>query len=172
MSISWIDIVIIIPLAYAAWKGFQKGLVVEIFSLLALLVGIYISVNFSDWTANWLRGQLEIEGKYLPVVAFTVTFLGVAIGIFFLGKLIESMLKALQLSMTNKLLGLVFGTIKVLYVISIVLVLIETYDERGSFVTKDLKEESLLYEPLQQLSVVTIPAMEESTIWLKNNIDF
>lgn len=170
---NWIDILIVIPLAYAAWKGFRKGLVIELFSLLALLVGIYAGINFSDWTSELIQDQFGFEGRYLPVVAFTLTFLGVAILVYFLGKLIEGMLKMVQLSLVNKLLGLLFGTVKVLYILSIVLVLVETYDERGNFISDEVKDASLLYHPVIKTSMVTIPAVEQSIIWIKNtNEDF
>src|SRR5690554_7021619 len=74
---NFVDIVIIVPLLYAAWVGFRKGLIVEVFTLLALLVGIYAGIHFSDWTSNLIKENIDIEGKYLPVVAFTVTFLAV-----------------------------------------------------------------------------------------------
>jgi membrane protein required for colicin V production len=44
-----IDILLIIPLVYAAWKGFKHGLIIEVFTLLALFVGIYVGIHFSDF---------------------------------------------------------------------------------------------------------------------------
>ena len=160
---NFVDIIIILPLIYAAWVGFKKGLVIEVFTLLALLVGIYAGIHFSDWTSKLIKDNIDIEGKYLPVVAFTLTFLAVGAIVYFAGKMIERMLKVVNLSPVNKILGVVFGLIKMVYTLSILIILLETYDERGDFIPEDIKSESLLYEP------VKIPAIEESTIWLKNN---
>lgn len=167
---NFVDIIILVPLLYAAWVGFRKGLIVEVFTLLALLVGIYAGIHFSDWTSNLIKDKIDIEGKYLPVVAFTLTFLGVGAMVFFAGKMIERMLKVVNLSPVNKIMGLVFGVIKMLYTLSILIILIETYDERGSFIPKDVKEESFLYNPVRLTASATIPAIEESTIWLKNSV--
>lgn len=168
---NFIDIIIIIPLVYASWVGFRKGLIIEVFTLLALLVGIYAGIHFSDWTSNLIVSNIEIEGKYLPVVAFTLTFLAVGAMVFFAGKMIERMVKVVNLSPVNKILGLFFGVVKMLYTLSILIILIETYDERGSFIPNELKEESLFYHPVRVTASATIPAIEESSIWLKNNID-
>lgn len=167
-----VDIIIFVPLIYAAWTGFRKGLVIEIFTLLALLVGIYAGIHFSDWTSDLIIDSLEIEGNYLPVVAFTLTFLAVGALVYFTGKMVESMLKLVNLSILNKMLGLFLGLVKMVYILSVLIVLIETYDERGNFVNKELKEESLLYYPVEAVSIYTIPAVKESSIWLENNVGF
>jgi membrane protein required for colicin V production len=168
---NFVDIIIIVPLLYAAWIGFRKGLIIEVFTLLALLVGIYAGIHFSDWTSKVIKDGVDIEGKYLPVVAFTVTFLAVGAMVFFAGKMIERMLKVVNLSPVNKILGLFFGVIKMVYTLSILIILIETYDERGGFIPKDLKEESMFYNPVKVTASATIPAIEESSIWLKNNVN-
>ncbi len=167
---NFVDIIIIVPLIYAAWVGFKKGLVIEVFTLLALLVGIYAGIHFSDWTSGLIKDNMDIEGKYLPVVAFTLTFLAVGAMVFFAGKMIERMLKVVNLSPLNKAFGLLFGLIKMVYTLSILIILLETYDERGDFIPEDIKSESLLYEPVKVTASATIPAIEESTIWMKNNV--
>lgn len=168
---NFVDIIIIVPLLYAAWVGFRKGLIVEVFTLLALLVGIYAGIHFSDWTSNLIKDRINIEGRYLPVVAFTLTFLAVGAMVFFAGKMIERMLRVVNLSPVNKILGLFFGVIKMLYTLSILIILIETYDERGNFIPNEVKEESYLYSPVKITASATIPAIEESSIWLKNTVN-
>lgn len=168
---NFVDIIIIVPLIYAAWVGFKKGLVIEVFTLLALLVGIYAGIHFSDWTSGLIKENIDIEGKYLPVVAFTLTFLAVGAIVFFAGKMIERMLKVVNLSPLNKAFGLLFGLIKMIYTLSILIILLETYDERGDFIPENIKSDSLFYEPVKVIASATIPAIEESTIWMKNNVN-
>ena len=167
---NFVDIILLVPLLYGAWRGFKKGFVIEVFTLLALLVGIYAGIHFSDWTANRLIEYFEIEANYLPVVAFTVTFLAVGAVVFFAGKMLEQMIKVVNLSPFNKILGAVFGLLKMIYTLSIFLIILETYDERGDFIPENLKENSLLYKPVKITASSTIPAIEESSIWLKNNM--
>lgn len=166
-----IDIIILIPLIYAAWKGFRKGFIIEIFMLLALLVGIYAGIRFSDWTSELIIQHFEIEGRYLPVVAFTITFLGVAALVYMAGKMLEQVIKVVQLGLVNRIFGLLFSVIKMVYVLGILIVLIESYDERGNFVPHQSKEDAALYFPIKTIATSTIPALERSSIWLKNNID-
>lgn len=166
-----IDIFILIPLIYAAWKGFRKGFILEIFLLLALLVGIYAGIHFSDWTSNLIIQHFHLEGRYLPIIAFTITFLGVAALVYMAGKMLEQVIKVIQLGLVNRIFGLLFSLIKMVYILSILVILIESYDEKGRFIPQHSKDESALYYPIKKVATSTIPALESSSIWLKNNID-
>jgi membrane protein required for colicin V production len=165
---NFVDILILIPLGYAAWKGFQHGLIIEIFTLLALLVGIYAGVHFSDFTASWLKNTFNWQSDYLPVVAFTLTFLGIGAMVYFAGKMLEQVVKVTNLTPVNKFFGIVFAVLKMLYFVSVFLVVLESYDEKGDFLPPRMKKTSLLYQPLLKISTTTIPALKNSTIFLKN----
>lgn len=167
---NFVDIIIVVPLIYAAWRGFKKGLIIEVFTLLALLVGIYAGIHFSDWTSARIEEYFDFDANYLPVIAFTVTFLAVGAMVFFAGKMLEQMVKVVNLSPINKIMGVVFGMLKMVYTLSILIILLETYDERGDFIPEETKENSLLYTPVKLTASATIPAIEESTIWLRNNM--
>jgi len=52
--------------------------------------------------------------------------------------------------------------------VSVVLVIGESYDEKGDFIPEEKKENSLLYNPVKAISTYTIPGMENSTIFIKN----
>lgn len=165
---SIVDILILIPLGYAAWKGFQHGIIIEIFTLLALLVGIYAGIHFSDVTANWMKNSLGWDSEYLPVIAFTITFLGIGAMVYFAGKMIEQFVKVTNLTPINKAFGIVFAVLKMTYFVSVFLVLLESYDEKGDFLPPSMKEKSLLYNPILKVSTTTIPALKESTLFVKN----
>ncbi len=163
-----LDIVLIVPIIYASYKGFKHGLIIEVFTLLALLVGIYIGIHFSDAVANWLKNSLNWHSEYLPVIAFTITFLGVGAMIYFGGKVLEKMIKVVHLSPLNKIAGVVFSVLKMIYILSVTLVIFDSYDERGDFFPKKSRQESLLYQPVKDVSTKTVPALSSSTLFLKN----
>ena len=165
---NFLDIIIIVPVLYIGYKGFKNGFVIELFTLLALLVGIYVGIHFSDLTANWLKNSFGFDSPYLPVIAFTITFLGVGAAIYFGGKVVEKMIKVVQLSTVNKFLGMAFAALKALYFVSVVLVLMESYDEKGHFFPEETKKNSILYDPVIKVSTKTVPALGNSTIFMKN----
>ena len=165
---NYIDILILIPIIYAAWKGFKHGLIIEVFTLLALVVGLYAGIHFSDYAAGVLKNTFSWHSKYVPVVSFTITFLAVGAMVYFGGKAIEKVVKATGLTPINKGFGIFFSVLKMIYFISIIIVLIESYDEKSDFFPDETKTESVLYTPVKKVSTYTIPGLSESTIFLKN----
>ncbi len=165
---NYVDIVLLVPIGYAAYKGFKNGLIIEVFTLLALLVGLYAGIHFSDATAGFLKESAGFDSEYMPIIAFTLTFLAVGAMVYFGGKMLEKVVDVVHLTPINKFFGVLFALIKVLYILSVLIVIIESYDEKGDFVPEDTKENSLLYVPVRQISLTTIPKIEESTIFMKN----
>ncbi len=165
---NFLDILLIVPIGYAAYQGFKHGFIIELFTLLALLVGIYVGIHFSDFTATWLKTTFSWDSPYLPVVAFTITFLGIGAMIYFAGKMIEKMVKVVHLTPVNKVFGILFAVLKMLYFLSVILVLIESYDEKGGFFPAKTKNASLLYFPVRNISTTTVPALANSTIFIQN----
>ena len=165
---NFIDVLIIVPVIYAGWKGFKHGLIIEVFTLLALVVGLYAGIHFSDFVADFLKKSAGWSSKYVPVVAFTITCLAVGAMVYFAGKAIERVVKITNLTPVNKGLGVFFGVLKMTYFVSVFIVLIESYDEKNNFFPENSKAESLLYNPVKEVSTKTIPGIAESTIFLKN----
>ena len=56
-GISPIDIVLAIPIIWGAIRGFRRGLILEVTSLVALFLGAYAALFFSDVAAQWLDAQ-------------------------------------------------------------------------------------------------------------------
>lgn len=167
---NFVDFIIIFLVLYAAATGFRKGFIVEVFMLLALLTGLYAGIHFSDWTASFISQNFNVSGKYLRIVAFIITFLAVSSMVYFAGKIIERMLKIIQLGLINSVLGLLFGVIKMVFILSIAIFLMETYDGTGGLLPKKVKKESFLYEPIKTTASAAMPSIKESSIWLKINI--
>ena len=54
MSINLLDIILLIPLLWFGYNGYKKGLIIEIASLAAFILGLYFAFYFSDFTAEYL----------------------------------------------------------------------------------------------------------------------
>ena len=65
---NFIDVLIIIPLIYGGYKGFKHGLIIEVFTMLALFVGLYAGINFSDFVAAFFKKSFSWDSEYLPII--------------------------------------------------------------------------------------------------------
>lgn len=154
---SQIDIILIIPLLWGAVMGFKKGLVLELASLVGLILGIYGAIKFSDYTAEKLIEYVEITQEWLGLISFLVTFVGIVFAIFLLARILNKALKLVALGTVNRVLGLVFGTLKFALIISTALYFFENMNRKFEFVENDYAEKSLLYEPIK---LATAPFQE------------
>ncbi len=166
---NFIDLLILVPLLLAAWKGFKRGFIIEIFIVLALLVGIYCGIHFSDYTSDLIKDKLNVSSIYLPLISFALTFTVIAVGIYFIGKMLEKVIKIAQLSLLNKLGGVFFSVVKTLYFMSTLFLLIASAQEKTEIIPTATLNESLLYTPVSNLSLATIPYLKESKLFITEN---
>ena len=160
---NYLDIIFMVPLIWAGFIGFKKGLIIEVSALIAFGFGIWGGIHFSDFVAELLSNS--IESKYVPLVSFAITFILIVAAVFVLGKMLEKAVNLVQLKLVNKLTGAVFGVAKIVLVISVLLVIVNSFDQKSNIVPKDLKENSLLYQPLLDVSLKVIPALKNSGLF-------
>lgn len=165
---NYLDLFIVAALVWGGWKGFKRGFIYELFTFLSLFIGLYAGIHFSDYAVDILTKEGEAPGEYLPIVAFALTFLAVGAMVYFAGKALEKIIKIVQLSLINKIMGAVLGMIKFAFFCGTAIILIESYDERNDILTDGTKSGSLLYNVVQQVVRSTIPAFNESALFLKD----
>ena len=155
-----LDIILAVPLLWFAYRGFQKGLVIELASLVALILGIWAAIHFSFFAADFLTDNFDIGPKYLPVTAFIITFIVVVLGVILVGKIVEKFINLIALGFLNKLGGLVFGIVKAAFFLSVIALIINSFDDDQSLVTPKLREGSLLYKPIERFAPSIIPMLD------------
>ena len=160
---NYLDIIFIVPLIWAGFRGFKKGLIIEVSTLLAFGLGIWGGIHFSNFIAELLSDS--IESKYVPLVSFSITFILIVATVFVLGRMIEKAVNLVQLKLVNKVTGAAFGVAKIVLVMSVLLVIVNSFDQKANIVPKDLKENSLLYKPLSDISLKVIPALKNSQLF-------
>ena len=139
-----IDILLAIPLLFFIYKGWKKGLVREVATLVGLLAGIWACVHLSQQVAVWLN--LDSENTIL--IAFIVTFVAVLVLTYLLGRCVEGLLKAAKLSLLNRLAGALLGAVKALCILAVLLNYVVMFDKQEVVIKPEAKENSLLYKPV------------------------
>ncbi len=151
------DIVLLVFLLFGFIRGLMKGLFVELASLIALIAGVYGALHFSYFASGFLEGYVDWEEKYITIVAFTITFIAIVIVIAMLGKLFTKMADFAALGFLNKLLGGIFGILKIGMILSILLIVFDKLNKSIPFTSKDVTKDSMLYEPVRDLAPMLFP---------------
>jgi membrane protein required for colicin V production len=117
-----LDITILTLIGISVAFGLYRGLVREIFSLLAIIIGFLVAAWYYPLTAAFIQRWLA-DPTLAGFLGFVITFIGTALVIGLIGRLLRHFLKHAHLDLEDRFLGGVFGFIKGLFV-STVLVMI------------------------------------------------
>lgn len=167
-----LDIILAVLLIYGLYKGFTKGLFVEIASLVSLLVGLYGAIHFSYYVGDWLKTKVAWDGKYIQIAAFALTFILILIVVSFVGKLLTKIIDAAQLGTLNKIAGAVFGAAKIALIVSVILNLFGKMNDTITFVKQETLNESILYNHVKEFAPTIFPSIMEQVENLKKNNPF
>jgi membrane protein required for colicin V production len=148
----YIDIIIAVPLLWGFYKGITRGFVFEISTLVGLILATYAAVKFTDFVSTYLRTEQGWESEYMPHAVFALLFIFVLLLIYLLAKWLTHVLGKIKLGWVNKLAGALIGTLKYAFIISALLFVINAVNEKIPFLPEDIKNNSLLYQPVSVLS--------------------
>src|SRR5690606_41924175 len=106
-------------------------------SFISLLAGIFVAIKFSSFTAGFLRDSLSKEWEHIEIIAFAITFVAVVIGITLLAKIFTKIADFSGLGWINKILGGVFGLLKIVLILSVFLHFFEKINENNALVRSE-----------------------------------
>jgi membrane protein required for colicin V production len=103
-------------------RCFLKGLISELLTMAALVMGILASLFLYKNGADYLRENIWPDMEIVPeVVSFIVIFLLVFIIVKLLELLLKGIVQGIRLGSADKFLGLIFGFIEGIAVVGLVL---------------------------------------------------
>lgn len=142
-----IDWLILIPFAYFVIRGFTKGLIIEVFTILALICGLIGSMKFTNQLLPYID-FLHNDSTLLVYLFYLAVFLLIFLLVHLLGKAIEQVMKATALNIFNRIAGAALGFLKAALMISIIYWL----SEQGHFLSEHFKSTSVSYDLLANLA--------------------
>ena len=158
---NFLGALIIAPLLFGAWKGFQKGFIFEIAMIIGLIMGVYLGFKFSGLIYDLLNKVISDEGHLLHYISFFIVF-GIILVIFiFYARLMEAVLKIASLNLFNKIAGALFGFLKFALAISVVFWLIKPLQDKMNVIPEKARKESMLYEYVLKTASSLAPAVKD-----------
>ncbi len=157
-----LDIILAALLLFGLVRGFMKGLFVEVASLVALIAGVYGAIHFSSFASGFLEGRFDWSEKTINITAFAITFVVIILAISLAGKALTKIADFAALGILNKLLGGVFGALKIGLILSVLLIVFDNMNRTIPFVDKADLEDSILYKPVKSLAPMIFPSIIKS----------
>ncbi len=143
---NFLDLFIAIPLGYLIYKGWRRGLIFELASLAGIVLGSILAVRFANLVAGWVG----LDGKNALLIAFFIIFVLVIVLSLVLAKAAENFVKLVHVKLFNNLAGALFGMLKGVCIIGVLLYYVSLIDINERVLSRDTKETSLLYLPVEQ----------------------
>jgi membrane protein required for colicin V production len=168
-----IDIVLAALILFGLVRGLMKGFFVEIASLLALVAGVYGAIHFSNFAATFIDDNSQWDEKTVNILAFALTFVIIVLVIALAGKALTKLADFAALGILNKLLGALFGALKIAVILSVILLVFDSLNRAIPFTEEQTVENSILYKPVKSLVPLIFPALLEKKKELegKNEVD-
>lgn len=136
-----IDIIFAILVLVAVIKGYQKGLIVALFSIIAFILGLAAALKLSVVVAAYLQNKAIVSASWLPFISFTIVFLVVVVLVGLGGKLIEKTFEMAMLGWLNRLGGILLYVVLYMIIFSVFLF----YEEKIHLFSEATAESSKVY---------------------------
>ena len=155
-----LDIILLLCFIPAIVTGISKGFVRQVVDLVAILAAAWAAFHFSTMMADWLGQYLTLDPSILKVVSFVLVAIVVAILLHLVGALLTKTLKALSLGFVNRLLGLVFGVLKVALILGLLILLFETLNSSLHIVKPEATADAVVYNALKNAANAIFPILK------------
>ena len=140
-----IDIITVVALILAAIKGYKHGLIVAVFSVLAIIVGIAAAMKLSTVVADYIGKAVKVSDQWLPVISFAVVFFMVVLLVRWGASLIQKSVQFAMLGWINRLGGILLYAALYILIFSVIIF----YAEQVELIKPGTKNASLTYSYIQ-----------------------
>lgn len=118
-----VDIVVWAVLIAFMVKGFLKGLVREVCSLLGLLAGGWAAFHYYPWLAEAMKPVIRLPHALALALAFVLIFFSLGILSYLVGHFVTGLLKLMLLGWLNRTGGVMLGFLEGGFILALLLYL-------------------------------------------------
>ncbi len=164
------ELIFIGLLALGGIMGFRKGLIAQVSMFLALLLGIWAAIHFSEFTGRYLTAWFNLQGDNAFLASFVVTFAAVVLLVYFVGKFASRLLKVMFLGWVDKLAGLLLGILKMALLLSVVLVILHRTGVSEKLFSEEQRS-AIFYRNLEKFAPTIYPSLRDLGYEMQQQLD-
>lgn len=154
-----LDIILGIFLVIGLVQGLKNGFFKEFASLAGLVLGVVGAIYFSHIVSGFLGSFTNWDEQILNLVSFVITFIMIVMIISFIAKILTKTADMVALGLVNKIMGALMGILKTAFFLSVLLLFINSIENKISFMDEEKKEASILYKPVASLAPMVLPKL-------------
>jgi membrane protein required for colicin V production len=162
-----IDIIFLIVLVIAVIKGIQRGFIIAIFSIIAIIIGLAAAMKLSTVAADYLKDSVNISARWLPLISFVLVFLVVVLLVRLGANILHKTVEIAFLGWTNRLAGALLYILLYTIIFSVLLF----FAEQLQVVKKETVADSKIYPWVEPLGPYIINRLGEVIPFFRNMFD-
>lgn len=124
MSIA--DIILLMIIFAGAISGFKDGLIVSLFSVIAIILGVLGGFKLMGTLMILLADRFNLDEKVLPYIAFGVVFGVIILIVNLIGRLIKASFNKSIFGWFDKGAGALLGVVNSIFMLSVILWITES----------------------------------------------
>jgi membrane protein required for colicin V production len=140
-----LDFIFLAPLLFGAYRGYQKGFVLEFIAIISFVLAIIGGFKLMHWGMDLLDKYFDIGGHLLPYISFIVIFVAIILLVNLIGRFIKKIIDLTLLGAVDNLAGALLSIVKWAFAISILLWLSSSF---GIEFSDEWRENSIFYSYL------------------------
>jgi len=134
--VNLLDIVLATIIGFCLIRGIFRGLIKELSSIIGVVSGFYAAYSYYPLISKFLKRWIADTG-YANILACLILFIGIYITISIAGVLIKYLMNIVFLGWTDRICGLIFGTLKGVLIVSVIVVMLTAFLPKNSAILKD-----------------------------------
>jgi membrane protein required for colicin V production len=159
---NYLDYIIIIVLVISGMKGYRKGFIHQLVFLVALILGIFVAVKFTKLVSPFIQSHFIQSDNVSKIATFVILFILVIVGIHWLGKYLEKTFEEVELGHLNKIIGIIFSVSKMIFILSIFMVLLKFSIIKINWPNPQDIDKSYTYKPIESVAPAVFPYLKIS----------
>ena len=162
MNVNPVDITFLLLWLFFIYRGFRTGFIQQLGQIVSIIAG-YIAANQLHLIA------FDYLIPYIPnpsvrnVLSYILLFIVTVVIIQIIAKIISKLINLILLGWLDKLLGMMLGLLKAIFISTILIFLIEAFPQSADL-RERLKQDSLLYGICDTLKEWTIQALSSDEL--------
>ena len=158
-----IDIIIIVLIGVGVVQGLMKGFLKQLAAIVGLVAGLLIARALFGVVADHLVTALGTSFTVAQILSFILIWVLVPILCIMVASVLTKAMDAINMGWLNRLLGALFGAVKMMLLIGLAIHVLEYLDPKSEVISKTKKETSTLYSPVKEFTDIFFPVLKDVT---------
>lgn len=161
---NWFDIIVLVILVIAFFKGIKKGVI----RMLVELSIIVVATIFGGKLASNILPELEkitnLSDQWTSVVSYVIAFAIIAVALTLIGSIIQKLINLVSLTFINRIAGGIISMSISVILISILINIILIIDINKDIFKPDMISKSFFFDRVQSVVPAITPYLDNEEI--------